>query len=75
MTIRPARDADFDAIAAITNPYIETTAIHFSYEPVTGASLAEMWRSHQKHPWLVSEDDSGYHLSVAATEPKDEASA
>ncbi len=56
MTIRPARDDDFPAIAAITNHYIETTAIHFGYEPVTAEALAELWRSHARHPWLVVEE-------------------
>lgn len=55
MTIRPARDGDFDAIAAITNHYIATTAIHFAYEPVAAGALAESWRE-SKHPWLVADD-------------------
>jgi phosphinothricin acetyltransferase len=53
MQIRPARDDDFDAIAAITNHYITTTAIHFAYEPVTGESLL----AHRgEHPWFVADD-------------------
>lgn len=55
MTIRPARGGDFDAIAAITNHYIATTAIHFAYEPVAAGALAESWRE-SKHPWLVADD-------------------
>ncbi len=58
MTIRPACDGDFDAIAAITNHYIATTAIHFAYEPVTVDALAGLWRAHRdRHPWLVADDD------------------
>jgi len=56
MSIRPVRDDDFDAIAAITNHYIATTAIHFAYEPVTAGELAALWRAHPKHPYLVLED-------------------
>ncbi|MGE5185652.1 MAG: N-acetyltransferase family protein [Acidobacteriota bacterium] len=56
MTIRAARDDDFAAITAITNHYIATTAIHFAYEPVTAGSLADTWRAHERHPWLVIED-------------------
>jgi phosphinothricin acetyltransferase len=57
MTIRAARDGDFPEIAAITNHYIATTAIHFGYEAVTAESLADVWRGHERHPWLVVEDD------------------
>jgi phosphinothricin acetyltransferase len=54
MQIRPARDDDFDTIAAITNHYIATTSIHFGYEPVSGESL----RAHRgNYPWFVAEDD------------------
>jgi len=52
--IRPARDDDFPAIAAITNHYIATTAIHFGYEPVTAADLRAQVRH---YPWLVDDDD------------------
>jgi phosphinothricin acetyltransferase len=56
MTIRAARDGDFDTIAAITNHYIATTAIHFGYEPVTARGLQDGWRADERHAWLVSED-------------------
>jgi phosphinothricin acetyltransferase len=56
MTIRPVREDDFDALAAITNHYIATTAIHFAYEPVSAGDLAETWRKHPRHPYLVIED-------------------
>jgi phosphinothricin acetyltransferase len=58
MAIRPAREGDFDAIAAITNHYITTSAIHFAYEPVAAASFADTWRAHSdQHPWLVADED------------------
>ena len=56
MSIRPAEEGDFATIAAITNRYIEKTAIHFGYEPVTGEELAVQWRT-KTHPWLVTLDD------------------
>lgn len=56
MVIRPPRDDDFGAIAAITNHTIATTAIHFAYEPVTADELAAAARG--RHPWLVAADDS-----------------
>ena len=60
MLIRPARAEDFDAIAALTNHYIQTTAIHFSYEPVTARELRESWeKSVKTYPYLVGSDESG----------------
>lgn len=57
MVIRPARVDDFEAIAAITNHYIETTSIHFGYEPVSAAELRELWEStRDRHGWLVAEN-------------------
>lgn len=57
MLIRPVRPEDFAAIAAITNHYIETTAIHFAYEPVTADELRESWERHATHhPWIVVEE-------------------
>lgn len=51
--IRPARDDDFPAIAAITNHYIANTAIHFGYDPVTADELRAQVRH---YPWLVDDD-------------------
>lgn len=57
-TVRPAAAADFAAIAAITNHYIRTTAIHFGHAEVTAADLAAGWREHlDLYPWLVAEQD------------------
>ena len=56
MPIRPAREEDFAALAAITSHYIATTAIHFGYEPVTADDLAASWRKDDRYPWLVLED-------------------
>jgi L-amino acid N-acyltransferase YncA len=55
LRIRAATAGDFDAIAAITNHYIATTAIHFAYEPVIAADLATIWQSSiGRYPWLVA---------------------
>lgn len=65
MAIRPARDDDFPAIAAITNHYIATSTIHFAYEPLTADSLRAMWRtSGERFPWFVA-DDGGAVLGYA----------
>lgn len=56
MLIRPARDDDFAAIAAITNHYIATTAIHFGYDAVSDAELRDHWQHHRdRFPWLVAD--------------------
>jgi phosphinothricin acetyltransferase len=57
MEIRAARAEDLDAITSITNYYIETSTIHFAYEPVTRAAFADLWQaSRDRYPWLVAED-------------------
>lgn len=55
MLIRAVHNADFEAIAAITNHYITTSAIHFGYEPVSADELRAAWSSHPRHPYLVDE--------------------
>ncbi|MCA8948342.1 MAG: N-acetyltransferase [Planctomycetes bacterium] len=58
MIHRLAIAADFDAIAAITNHYIRTTAIHFGYEDVTADELRTLFvAGEQRYPWLVAELD------------------
>jgi L-amino acid N-acyltransferase YncA len=52
--VREPHDGDFGALAAITNHYIATTAIHFGYEPVTDAELRE--HASGRFPWFVAED-------------------
>jgi len=56
MLIRSATDADFEAIAALTNHYILGTAVHFGYDPVSAAELRESWLKHRDHfPFLIAE--------------------
>jgi phosphinothricin acetyltransferase len=58
MEIRAARDEDFDAIASITNYYIETSTIHFAYDPVEVNALRSQWHTARaRYPWLVAEED------------------
>lgn len=54
--IRSPRDEDFAVLAAITNHYIATTAIHFGYDPVTADQLREQCRLGARFPWLVVEE-------------------
>jgi L-amino acid N-acyltransferase YncA len=66
MLIRPARTEDFAAVAAITNHYIATTAIHFGYDPVTAAELEAAWqRDRERYPWLVLEDSEHVVIGYA----------
>jgi len=64
--IRAARADDFDAITSITNYYIDTSTIHFAYEPVTRAWFHEQWiASRDRFPWLVAADDAGEVVGYA----------
>ena len=57
MTIRPAVDTDFLAIAAITNHYIATSAVHFGYESLTADEIRATWTGYrERFPWLVVEE-------------------
>ena len=57
MSIRPPEDADFPTIAAITNHYVATTAIHFAYDPLAPDDLLAMWRGYRdRYPWFVAEE-------------------
>lgn len=56
--LRLAAAADFVPIAAITNHYIRTSAIHFGYAEVSPAELQAQWRDHGGlYPWLVAVND------------------
>lgn len=58
--IRLVTPDDFAAIAAITNHYIRTTAIHFGTADVSADELRAAWAEHAAtHPWLVHGDDTG----------------
>jgi len=54
--LRLAAASDFASIAAITNHYIRTTAIHFGYEDVREDELRAAWSDRSVPcPWLVME--------------------
>jgi phosphinothricin acetyltransferase len=55
LMIREAREADFEAVTAITNHYITTSSIHFAYEPLSPAEVAAQWaKAKGRYPWLVA---------------------
>jgi phosphinothricin acetyltransferase len=54
--IRAARTEDFEAIAAILEPLIRHSAIHFAYHPLPAAELRDAWgRQRETYPFLVAE--------------------
>jgi L-amino acid N-acyltransferase YncA len=57
VNIRPAGDADFDAITAITNHTIATSAIHFGYAALSADYMPGLWSASDRFPWLVAERD------------------
>jgi L-amino acid N-acyltransferase YncA len=58
MQIRPPRDDDFAALAALTSHYIATTVAHFGYDAVSEAELRGTWqRGRNRFPWLVADHD------------------
>ncbi|MCE9572363.1 MAG: GNAT family N-acetyltransferase [Deltaproteobacteria bacterium] len=66
VSIRPARADDFDAIAAITNHYITSTAIHFGDTPETADGMRALWRDGQaRYPWFVAHDHDGAVIGYA----------
>jgi phosphinothricin acetyltransferase len=66
VTIRPAQPGDFDAIAAMTNYYIEHTTIHFGYKPMTAEEFRTLWLdTRDRYPWLVAESSPGEVLGYA----------
>lgn len=66
MQVRTVVDSDFAAIAELTNVYIETTSIHFGYDPVTPEELRSAWfPKRDRYPFLVAQDEAGRFLGYA----------
>ncbi len=57
LEIRPAQDADAEAIAEIYAPYIRDTIITFEVERVPADAFVQRMRAVREHrlPWLVAE--------------------
>ena len=57
MHIRSVEPGDFPRVAALTNHYIRTTAIHFATVPVTAGELQAAWeQSRVIYPFLICEE-------------------
>jgi phosphinothricin acetyltransferase len=66
ITIRCVEDRDWDAIARLTNVYIDGTAVHFGYEPVSGGELRDAWwPKRDRYPFLVAAARDGRFLGYA----------
>jgi phosphinothricin acetyltransferase len=60
-TVRDFALEDVAPANALTNWYIEHTAVHFAYEPATDAEFEATWRQgRQTHPWLAAEIDGRF---------------
>lgn len=58
MPIRDAIPSDFEAIAELTNHYIEHTTIHFGTQPATADELRADWqRSSDRYGFFVADED------------------
>ncbi len=68
-TIRPAREEDAAALAAIYAPYVLETAVTFEYEPPDAGEFRRRMAAIQaKYPYLVAERD-GEVLGYAYAAP------
>ena len=67
MIIREPHDDDFDALTALTNHYIATTAIHFAYDPITTDELRGQWQRRDRFPWFVADDNGPIGYAKAGT--------
>jgi L-amino acid N-acyltransferase YncA len=66
--IREPHDDDFDALAALTNHYIATTAIHFAYDPIGAEELRGQWQNaRDRFPWFVADDGTPIGYAKAGT--------
>jgi phosphinothricin acetyltransferase len=58
MVVRLAREADFSAVSALVNHYIEHTTFNFRTEPQTPGEWVRDWSTTRAgHPWLVASLD------------------
>ena len=59
--IRTPQPQDFEAIARLTNIFIEKTAIHFGYELLSATDHQQAYeQDHQRYPWLAAFVDGAF---------------
>jgi L-amino acid N-acyltransferase YncA len=60
ITLRPVRESDAEALAAIYHPYVTDTAITFEYEPPAADEFVRRIRAvTAKYPWIVAVAENG----------------
>lgn len=68
IAVRPFAAGDVAAANALTNHFIEHTAVHFAYEPASDAAFHAAWaKGAADHPWLVAEVDGGFAAYAKAS--------
>ncbi len=73
-TIRPATDADDEAIARLVNHYIRETAIHFGITETKPEDYRQMRaEAGDRFPWLVAEVDGAFagYAKAGVWRPRD----
>lgn len=66
MRIRPFTLEDCAPAAALTNVYIESTAIHFGTEPQDAAYFERLWTAtRDRYPWVTAVADDGRFAGYA----------
>ncbi|MBL9032384.1 MAG: N-acetyltransferase [Phycisphaerae bacterium] len=61
MRIRPTIERDMEAMTALTNTFIVSTAVHFAFEPLEPGEMARMWLDgRDRYPWLTAEIDGRF---------------
>lgn len=74
VVVRPFTASDVAASNALTNHFIEHTAVHFGYQPATDADFHDLWaKGAADHPWLVAEVDGAFGAYAKATRWRDRA--
>jgi phosphinothricin acetyltransferase len=61
LLVRDFEHRDVAPACALTNWYIEHTAIHFATVPATDAEFEQGWRAgRERHPWVAAELDGAF---------------
>lgn len=69
MMVRPVVDGDFDALAALVNPHIAQSHVHFATQVTSGNEMRAEWAPlAARHACLVAEVD-GACVGFARTSP------
>jgi len=74
VVVRAFSASDVAACNALTNHYIEHTAVHFAYEPASDSDFHAAWSAAASdYPWVVAEVDGSFAAYAKATRWRDRA--